>query len=393
MRISLVISSLRRGGAERIMSLLANAWAEQGREVTIITLDQGVPPAYPIHSGVTIEGLGLLAGSKHLLEGLLKNTRRVRNLRRAIRKSKPDLVISFVDVTNVLTLLATRRLGMPIIVSERVDPSQHDIGPIWNCLRLFLYRFADAVVCQTPSIPAWFNQRTRIKWCIIPNPVVVPCGLSVSQSRRIKDTPGRVLIAMGRLTPQKGFDILLETFSIIAGRHPEWSLTILGDGPLKRRLEAQATFLGLKGRVCFPGEVSDPFSALRAADLFVLSSRFEGFPNALCEAMACGLPVVSFNCPSGPADIIRDGIDGILVAPEDATALAIALDRLMSDAQERERLALRATAVTTRFSLESIVLLWEQLFEELLLCEAHPIISKHRILTSANETESRKRRW
>jgi len=374
------------------MSLLANAWAEQGREVTIVTLDHGVPPAYPIQPGVRIEGLGLLSESKHLVEGLMKNVRRVQNLRRTIHKSRPDVVISFVDVTNVLTLLATRRLGIPIIVSERVDPSQHDIGPIWNCLRLFLYRFAETVVCQTPSIPAWFNRRTRIKWCIIPNPVVVPCALSMSEGGQIKNRSGRVLIAMGRLTSQKGFDILLEAFSAIAGAHPEWSLTILGDGPLKRRLETQADFLGLQGRVCFPGEVSDPLSALRAADLFVLSSRFEGFPNALCEAMACGLPAVSFNCPSGPADIIRDGIDGILVAPENVPALATVLDRLMSDAQERKRLALRAPEVTTRFSLESILLLWEKLFEELTRCKGHQIISRNDFPTSSNETESREKK-
>jgi len=171
---------------------------------------------------------------------------------------------------------------------------------------------------------------------------------------------------MGRLVPQKGFDLLLEAFSRIADRYPEWSVKVLGKGPLQGQLEAQAESLGLKSRVTFAGVVSDPFPILRAADLFVFSSRFEGFGNALAEAMACGLPVISFDCPSGPADIIRDGMDGILVLAENVAGLAGAMDRLMGNAAERERLARRAPEVLARFSLESVLALWEQVFDYVL---------------------------
>ncbi len=275
-------------------------------------------------------------------------------------------MLSFVDNTNVLTLLATRRLAVPVIVSERIDPSLYDVGCAWRVLRDVMYRYAEAVVCQTNSTLDWFQKRTKIRGRVIPNPVAVPPRPATSREQQRKDrSMGRVMVAMGRLVPQKGFDILLDAFSLVAERHSDWSLKILGSGPLRDQLEKQAVTLSLAGRVHFTGEVEDPFPVFYASDLFVLSSRFEGFPNALCEAMACGLPVVSFDCPSGPADIIRHGVDGILVSPGDVGALAGVLDRLMSDFQERERLAKLAPEVVMRFSVEKVLSLWEQLFDDL----------------------------
>jgi len=171
---------------------------------------------------------------------------------------------------------------------------------------------------------------------------------------------------MGRLVKSKGFDILIDAFSRIVNSNPEWSLKILGDGPLKRELQSQSEALGLANRIDFAGEVADPFPDLCAADLFVFPSRFEGFGLALCEAMACGLPVVSFDCPSGPREIIRNGLDGVLVPAEDTEALSKELDRLMADPGERQRLASRAPEVMIRFSIRRILGLWEELFDSIL---------------------------
>jgi glycosyltransferase involved in cell wall biosynthesis len=366
MRITLVISSLARGGAERVMSVLASSWAERGKDITLLTFDHGGTPAYPIHPSVKLCSLGLEAPSGHFLQALYKNLRRIRVLRRAIRDSHPDMVISFMDTVNVLTLFATRRLGTPVIVCEHIDPALYNIGRIWGNLRRLAYPFAYELICLTQASLGRFESMTNVRGRIIPDPVVAPPSCSDSNTRGDGDRAGRVLVAMGRLVPQKGFDILLNVFSGIAERHPDWSLKILGSGPLGAELETQSKVLGLANRVHFTGEVSDPFPVLRAADLFVLSSRFEGFGLALCEAMACGLPVVSFDCPSGPGDIIRHGVDGILVPPEDAVALSAALDRLMGDAEERKRLASRAPEVLSRFGTDRILTLWENLFEDLL---------------------------
>lgn len=365
MRLTFVTTSLELGGAERTLALLASAWAKRGREVTVIVFDQTSAPSYPLHSAVTLRSLGIPNGrAKHIAQAVSRNSRRIRTLRRAIRESRPDVVISFLDYTNTMTLLATRGLGLPVVVSEQANPDHVPMGRLWEALRRLTYPFARMLVCPTSRMAALLEKRFRVRGRGIPNLVEVPAPVgsakAVAQTRK-----NYASVAIGRLVPQKGFDLLLDAFSRVAGRHPEWSLTIIGKGPLRDQLEAQARSLGLTGRVEFLGELLDPFSVLRAADLFVFSSRFEGFGNALVEAMACGLPAISFDCVAGPSDIIRDGIDGILVPPQDAGALAAAMDRLMGDNDERARLASRAPEVQARFSLERILKLWDELFEEI----------------------------
>jgi glycosyltransferase involved in cell wall biosynthesis len=216
---------------------------------------------------------------------------------------------------------------------------------------------------MTGSVLQGFQQRVKVNGYVIPNPVAAaPVRAATSASAKERE---RTVIAMGRLSREKGFDLLLEAFSRIAGRHPGWQLKILGEGPLRTDLEAQAAGLNLGDRVQFTGAVSEPYSILSCAGLFVFSSRFEGFGNALCEAMACGLPVVSFDCPSGPREIVRDGVDGVLVPAENIGELAAAMDRLMSDPQERMHLASKAPEVIERFGLKRVLHLWTQLFEQL----------------------------
>jgi len=365
MRLTLVIASLGRGGAERTASVLASAWAEKGIHVTLITYLRDDVPAYPLHAGVVLRQLHLRGGAaRHFFHGLVRNLKVVRALRRAIRESAPDLIVSFMDIPNVLTLLAARGINAPVVVTEHTHPAYYDIGWMWQILRRLVYDRADALVCMTTPVLSWFQQRFKIRGFIIPNSVDPPPSHVDKLLKR--DMTKSFVIAMGRLSWEKGFDLLLDAFSRIAVRHPNWSLRILGEGPLRQSLEEQVQNLNLNGRVELTGALEDPFPVLQAADIFVFSSRFEGFGNALCEAMACGLPVISFSCPSGPPEIIRDGIDGLLVPPENTSALATAMDRLMCSAHERILLAARAPEVVSRFSRQRIMGLWDQLFAEVM---------------------------
>jgi glycosyltransferase involved in cell wall biosynthesis len=193
---------------------------------------------------------------------------------------------------------------------------------------------------------------------VIPNAVPAPTAEPFRHAGRSEE---RAILAVGRLEPQKGFDVLLRAFADVARSRPEWRLRIAGEGPERGRLEALVFDLGIEDRVNLDGVVSDIDAAMRSADLFVLSSRYEGFPNALCEAMASGLPVIATDCPVGPREIVRDGIDGVLVPPEDERALAGAMDRLMDDPASRERLGAAASAIAERFTPVAILDRWESL--------------------------------
>lgn len=360
MKLTLVISSLELGDSERVMSLMANYWAAKGWEITILTFDDEIP-FYQLDERVNHIGLGIGLNSPNVLMGAKNNFRRIQALLGAIASLKPEVVISFMDRTNVLTILATRSLNLRVIVSEHIDPTLYSIGTTWDSLRRWTYPFASKIVVPTQRTSDYFLSELRLPNCVIPHPVVLPPNFeNISKI----ENPLRSLIAIGRLTQQKGFDLLLKAFAKLKDRHPDWILSIFGDGELRPELEALRDKLKLQTRVYFPGAVKNVYETLKQGDMFVLSSRFEGFPNALCEAMACGLPVIATDCPSGPREIIRDGIDGILVPSENIAALSAAIANLMVDEQKRHDLSTHATEIVERFSIEKIMPMWEELLAE-----------------------------
>jgi glycosyltransferase involved in cell wall biosynthesis len=203
---------------------------------------------------------------------------------------------------------------------------------------------------------------------VIPNPVLPPPARPLCADG--KKDPCRV-VYVGRLSAVKGLDRLLRAYAKVAPRHRQWHLELWGDGPESGPLKELAEQLSMTDRVRFGGWTDSPYSVLRDADLFVMSSHTEGFPMGLCEAMACGVPPVSFDCPSGPRHIIRHGIDGVLVQNGDVDSLAEAMGQLMGDEEARNRLASRAPEVLERFSARKVLAMWEDLFRQVTGRESH----------------------
>lgn len=362
MNVTFVISSLGSGGAERVMSTIANHLVARGHEITLLTLAPAHMDFYELHPDVRRVALGFAPKPSGFVGGLPANLRRMSSLRREIQASQPDTVVSFIWRTNVLTLLAAFGTHIPVVVCERTDPTRHSDGGAWRLLRRLLYPRAGAVIVQTGGhVREWaesFVHEDRVH--VVPNPALPP--VHVEQDNVSGPSSGRA-VAMGRLAPVKGFDLLIRAFARCARDHPGWSLTILGDGTERPHLENLANNLGIYDRLHMPGRVKEPADTLRSADLFVLSSRYEGFPNALLEAMSCGLPVISFDCPSGPRDIVRHGVDGLLVEDGDVDALADAMGRMMGSEAQRARMGARAIEVVDRFGLEKVMGMWEDVVD------------------------------
>jgi GalNAc-alpha-(1->4)-GalNAc-alpha-(1->3)-diNAcBac-PP-undecaprenol alpha-1,4-N-acetyl-D-galactosaminyltransferase len=363
-RLTLVIPSLASGGAERVMAVLANEWASRGHEVTLMTIASIADDRQALHPAIARVALDMMEPAHGAVHALRNNWRRLTRLRRELDRSRPHAVISFLSTTNVLTLAATRGIAVPVIVAERIDPSQEPIPPVWAAMRRLLYRRADAVVVQTRGAARWalaFLQAEAVT--VIPNPVRPASAIAERGPAPIfppwPTGRGPTVCAVGRLTKQKGFDVLLRAFAQCQTDYPRWSLVILGEGEERRHLEALADRLGIRSAVALPGHVLRAPALLPHADLFVLSSRYEGFPNALLEAMVCGLAVIATDCPSGPREIIRHGVDGVLVERDNVLAMSEAMRQLMGNGPLRKRLGSRAADVGDRFSLPRIMQQWD----------------------------------
>lgn len=364
-RILIVISSLGGGGAERVSVDLSRHLSDSGREVVLLTLSGDEPDAYVAPEKVRRERIELRQSGAPWFTKVLTFAARLRAMRRKILGIRPDVVISFVDHTNVRVILSLLGSGVPVVVSERVYPGRIPLGWLWRMGRQVSYPLAAAVTVQTETGAQWFRSNTRVtNAVVIPNAARFAEDVAIGPEITSRSVTRPLVLAMGRLDAQKGFDLLLQAFrqSGLAGQG--WRLAILGEGPERANLEREAIELGIAEAVAMPGYVRNIADWLRQADLFVLSSRFEGFPNALLEAMQCGVACISFDCPSGPRELIEDNVSGCLAAPEDVVSLAGKMRRLGNDADLRAQLATAAIEVAQRFSPKQVYDRWLQLVDD-----------------------------
>jgi glycosyltransferase involved in cell wall biosynthesis len=291
-------------------------------------------------------------------------------LRRALATLRPDVVISCVDLTNVLVVRATAGLTLPVIVSERIDPGAytHRLSRIDRALRYLTYPRASWIVVQTKRAARFFDTRQNSKIVTIPNPV--PATDLAAQPDRPSPEGRFRIICVGRLDHQKGFDILIESFLRVAHEFPIWDVVIFGEGSDRSALLTQIQAYGLENRVKLMGISRDVASEMVRAHIIAFPSRYEGFPNALAEAMAVGLPAIAFNGVSGVEDLIIDDETGLLIdwdqsKPESPIPPFVdGLRKLMTEAELRMRLGAGGKIRVQQYSPEIILKQWQQLITE-----------------------------
>jgi GalNAc-alpha-(1->4)-GalNAc-alpha-(1->3)-diNAcBac-PP-undecaprenol alpha-1,4-N-acetyl-D-galactosaminyltransferase len=352
-RLVLIIGSLQGGGAERQLSDMANYWAAQGAEVTLATWSgAGTKDFYSLVPGVSRLWLDASVARRLPFAGLILSVRRILELRRALRNLRPDAVVSFIDISNVYTLLASRGLDVRVVVAERTHPAiNRTVSLPWRLLRRICYWRADAVVAQTHDAGRWLKRNCGARVRVIAN--------SLRDLPQIQCDREPMIIAVGRLSKEKGFDLLLKAFAKISQNFPSWRVSILGDGLERGALTRLRDELNLADRVEFVGEVQHVELWMARAGLLVHPSRREGFPNAVLEAMGMGLAVICADCRAGPSELIKDGINGRLVPVNDVDVLARVMSELMAAPQVRERLGCEARLVRKQYAQDAIMDKWQ----------------------------------
>lgn len=348
MRILIIQGGFGTGGAEKIVAMIAAHRAQMGDNVTVMGFDMPDGGSYfPYPENVRLLLPEGAKGSNPLS--------RLQMIRRTIRATRPDVILSFLTKINVLSLAAAIGTGAPVVISERNNPRAQNAHPIWRHAQNLLARRAACAVMQTERARADLPNAVQRSSVVIPN----PCAPNPDHPTQPDPTSHR-LVAVGRLDPQKGFDVLLRAMVSIVEALPNVSLTIHGEGRARANLETLRSELKLDDHVALPGSSPSPGAWLSEADLLIMPSRFEGFPNVLAEATVSGLPVVSSDCDFGPREIVVEGENGLLVPVDDAPALADAVIGLMQNSALRAHMAGQAAINRDRLAPSRILADWDQ---------------------------------
>lgn len=346
-RIVFFTASLGTGGAERVISILTRHLAETGISAEIV-LYYDSEPFYDIHPDVRITYVERETQSKNLLKNIMW-------LRRYFKRNA-YLVISFLAQFNMVALAAAFATGVPVIVADRNDPRHMPMQALLRTTRNLLYHLADVVVVQTQHNKDYFPKALQKKCTIIYNPI----DLAEKSELALRMDKKHRIVSVARLMKQKNQLMLIEAFYQIHKEFPDYTLTIYGDGPYRDVLENRIDELGLRESVTLPGKVQNVFDCIADAELFVLTSNFEGMPNALIEAMCLGLPVISTRV-SGATDLITDGKNGLLTDVGDTEQLITCMKRMLEDAQLRQDCAQEAVKLNELLHTDRIVNQWLEL--------------------------------
>ena len=345
-RIVFIIGSMRKGGAERVISILANDYAERGWQVDIIMLlDDDCE--YPLNANVNL--ISIKNNNQSRLVGLSKWIFGIRNY---VRRSSPDKIVSFIARINIITIMACIGLNKSIIISERNDPRSDGRSIIVKLLTLILYPLANYVIFQTKWAQSCFPKGIQKKSAVISNPIQVLSKLNNVKAKKI--------VAVGRLVEQKNHALLINAFRNVNEKFPDYKLYIYGEGGLRETLLNQIRDLKLTESVILPGNVDNIHEKIADAELYVLSSNYEGLSNALLEAMMMGLPCISTNC-AGSNEVVKNGINGLLVKIGDEVELTNAICTLINDNEFSQILAKQAKVSTEHMNFQNVLRDWHKI--------------------------------
>ena len=352
------IATLTRGGAERVIVSLANYFYRQGYEVWLATLeeDEGL---YPIEDGIR-RVVFKYSQRGGLLGRIRAAKRRITGLRRLLKTTQAQALVSFIGKTNLRAVLAALGTKTKVFLSVRSAPEREYAGALQRLLAKGLFCLADGIVFQSEGAKGFFPKTAQKKSRILYNPLSPEFIRPLFSGKRRDE-----IVTVGRMDEVKNHALLIGAFAIVKESYPGLRLTIYGDGEQMEAVKEQARALGLSESVNLPGDCGGIAEKIQDARIFVLSSNYEGMPNAVAEAFALGIPVVSTDCPSGGAKmLIGDEERGLLVPVGDAEAMAAAILRILDHPELEEKLRAEAYHFSETLHLDKIGQMWKEYIEE-----------------------------
>lgn len=348
------------GGAERVMATLANEFVERGNEVLIVTM-KDAQSVYKLDERVKIIGAGGNVNSerrvKRSFQMCLSAIKGIRVYIKEIKKFKPDIILSFLTNTNIMSIIVKKIYirDIPLIISERCDPETR--GIVTKKICELLYPKSDLIVCQSERVANYFlsiNNEANVT--IIPNPINDQAICKKTSEERKK-----IIVAVGRLNKQKNYELLINSFNKIKMKYPEYQLNIFGKGPEEDSLKCLIKKLDLENRVHLMGTKDNVMNYVYDSSLYVMSSNFEGFPNALIEAMGSGLPVICTDFSTGIArELIKDGVNGYVVPVNNPTKMAEAMSIILDNNSLQENMSRENKKIINTLNKSKIVDMWEK---------------------------------
>lgn len=347
-RVLFIVHSLGNGGAERVVSLVSSSLVAKGHKVSIATLA-------PDYSDYSLNAdIPIIFGPGETRSKLATYANYIKHLNKTIQRERPDIIVSFDAPVNIILLLSGASGARRIIISERNDPVSYPPNTILRILRKLLYHKANKVVFQTTDQMEFFSPGIRKKSTVIPNPVIsdLPDARTFGREARI--------VCVARLVQQKNIKMLLDSFSDFMENHKSYKLELYGRGDEEAELRAYAQDIGISDKVIFKGFSKDIHRDIAGAAMFILPSNYEGMPNALIEAMAMGMPVISTDCPcGGPRSLIIDGVNGLLVKVGDREGLTKAISNYVEHPQFAAECGKNAFNIRFDLSVQTIADRWD----------------------------------
>lgn len=340
------------GGAEKQNVMLANAMAEKGHDVTLISISAD-NNCYQLNNKVKYEYL------PDRKTNVLRIATRYADIRKRLKEIKPDITINFWFQSAYMTAFMKKSITGKVIYSERGDPGEKEYSGALGIIRKIALPRIDGFVFQSKGAQSYFNASVQSRSTIIPNPVFV----NAEEYPAVK-TRRKAIVTVGRLHPQKNQQLLIHAFKQIADKIPEYTLEIYGDGELKEELQKLIDSLNLSNRVFLMGTSKEIHKLIYDASLFVLSSDYEGLPNTLIEAMALGIPSISTDCrPGGARQIIDDKENGIIVERNNAEQLAEAMHIILTEAEIGNKFSTSSRKKMMMYKPKTIYYQWEKYFK------------------------------